>query len=81
MSDYKIEKKIPIPAGHQHGVPRYPLAKMEVGDSFFVPSLDVKNANTLRQACYHYGKKHPSKFRVLLDDSSTTVGWRVFRVK
>ncbi len=35
MSDIVIEKGIPLP---RRGVaPKYPFAKLEVGDSFFVP--------------------------------------------
>lgn len=46
MSEYEIEKGVPMPVG-PHGKERkwdqYPWAKMEVGDSFFVPTPEAKD--------------------------------------
>ncbi len=41
MSDYAIEKGVPIPPRNpsRKGATKYPFEKMEVGDSFFVPLM------------------------------------------
>lgn len=42
MSEFKIEKGVPIPTWHD----KYPLRDMEVGDSFFIPLSNDKKKNT-----------------------------------
>ena len=40
MSEFKIEKNIPIPIGRAANH-KYPLAEMEVGDSLFIPGITI----------------------------------------
>jgi len=50
MSEFKIEKNVPIPARRGGGPPnKYPWRDMEVGDSFFVPA-NGKSRNALMRA-------------------------------
>ena len=46
ISDYAIQPGLPIPTPHSVAGPgpatRYPYHRMQVGDSFFVPSSTVK---------------------------------------
>ena len=37
MSEFKIEKGVPMPDNRNYGATRYPFRQMEVGDSLFVP--------------------------------------------
>lgn len=38
--NYPIDKNIPAPAGYTvQEIPKYPFMEMQVGDSFFVPSV------------------------------------------
>lgn len=47
---FTIEKGIPIPAAQPRGAAvKYPFAQMEIGDSFFVPSV-VKGDETADKA-------------------------------
>lgn len=37
---FKIEKQVPIPEKQDHSAKtKYPFAKMEIGDSFFIPNV------------------------------------------
>jgi hypothetical protein len=74
MSQYQIDKNIPMSLKNMRS--KYPFAQMEVGDSFFVPSDDVKNINALRQSFYRYAHEHGRRF-VAQHESG---GYRVFRV-
>lgn len=51
---FEIEKNLPLPE-RQRGTPgrnaKYPFAKLEVGDSFFIPGIKVQSAS--RNANYH----------------------------
>jgi len=75
---YKVEKKIPVPEYKARSTSKYPFASMEVGDSFFVPAIDVASGKSLRQTAYaaNYRIKTMS-FKVFDVDG----GFRVFRVK
>ena len=79
-NQFAIEKNVPIPKNNQGG-PIYPLAEMEVGDSFFVPPGSIGRTGTpankqrLRSASCQFGKKRGLKFRVR-DEGH---GWRVWR--
>ena len=54
MSDFKIEKGIPMP----HKKTLYPTHEMEVGDSFFVPCSDEKKTRTQNRISNAYIKRH-----------------------
>ena len=50
MSDFKVEKGIPVPPRQA----RYPFREMKVGESFFVPCTDEEKAriqNRLTNSC------------------------------
>lgn len=65
----KIEKDIP------YGYTLYPFDKMEVGDSFLLPS-GVK-PGLVSQNGFRYGKKTNKKFSI----RNTAQGYRCWRIK
>lgn len=60
MSDYKIEKNIPLPPTARPSN-RFRFGEMEVGDSFQVDADDVAQART---AASWYGKRNDMKFTI-----------------
>ena len=56
--EYRIEKNIPIPGRVK--VAKFPLLKMDVGDSFVVT---LKEAQSLRSAIFTQHKKSNSKMK------------------
>jgi hypothetical protein len=64
----KIEKNVPLPV-------MYPFAKMEVGDSFAVPSSIRRE--TVSVAANRYGVKHGMKFTVRLMPNRSYRCWRI----
>ena len=72
---YKIVKNIPLPP-EKVAINKYPFGAMEVGDSFFVPAVDVTSIYALRQSCYYYARRYGARFRVVKEDK----GFRVFRI-
>lgn len=78
MIQYKVEKKVPMPQFKDRGVSRYPFDQMDVGDSFFVPTVDVASMKSLRQTTYNTNrKKAPRAFKMSIEAN----GFRIFRVK
>ena len=78
MTEYKVDKKLPMPVFKERGVSRYPFDKMDVGDSFFVPMVDVASMKSLRQTTYNINrKKAPKSFKLSTEEN----GYRIFRVK
>jgi hypothetical protein len=57
MTDYKIEKDIPIPSTKQVGK-KYPLVTMDLGDSFVMPLVD---RNSLTAATNYLRKSGDNK--------------------
>ena len=74
MSEFDISKGIDIPDGRAS----YPFEEMEVGDSFFIPCEDRKEANrraaNARNASYRYVER---KYMARLVDGGVRV-WRTF---
>jgi hypothetical protein len=56
MSEYEVEKGVPIP---KNNTAKFPLASMDVGDSFKFAKEDVSR---LRSAARYYCKNKPAKF-------------------
>jgi len=54
MSEFVIEKSVPLPARKVSRRRWKLLAKMAPGDSFFVPQRDEKEANRIRAAARYY---------------------------
>jgi len=75
---YKVEKKIPVPAYKVRSTSRYPFATMEVGDSFFVPVMDVASGKSLRQTAYAANYRIKTMTFKVFDAEG---GFRVFRIK
>lgn len=74
MAEIKIEKGIPIPTRPPRPL-KYPLDKMEIGDSFFVPN---KKRETMRVQITEAQKRlWPKRFTVR---AVTGGGVRVWRV-
>jgi len=78
MEKYKIEKNVPIPDSQK----RYPLAEMEIGDSFLVPIVDNKymaTRNRLNPAFSKFKKSDsPRKYLTKrTDDGNDIRVWRV----
>lgn len=66
---FKIEKNVPIPVAR--GRRKYPLHKMEVGDSFQFPKEDSAKVSA---AAWVYGSRHGMKFTVSISERRC---WRV----
>lgn len=69
MSDFVIEKNIPIPNPGTRGS-GFPLREMEVGDSFVVPYSQVSSIYTLSK------QLRPKKFLTRKLDAKTSRVWR-----
>lgn len=69
-NDFVIEKGIPLP--ESRGTSRYPLSKMEVGDSFEITGADPRMEKQLRAAIGRHlnGRKFTCR----------KVGVQVFRI-
>lgn len=86
MSDFQVEKDVPIPEGRQGRESKYPFREMEVGDSFLVaPEVDellgeqedfAKVRGRVSNVAYKYGKEHDKKFTVRQVEEGIRV-WRV----
>ena len=72
----KIEKGIPVPELRLGRRSNYPLAEMEVGESFACEKPHRAEVNRLRQAAYRYGKRHGKKFTVRVSGDEVRC-WRV----
>lgn len=68
--EIKIDKDIPIPVGPMGS--KYPLGKLEVGDSFF-----IEGQKTLSGV---FGQHKPKKFSVRTVTENGVKGVRVWRV-
>ena len=73
MSEYKIDKNIAPPSRL-----KYPLEKLEAGDSFFVPG---KTGQSMRTTVYHYQRTRGGKFLVREVTEAGVSGARVWRVE
>jgi hypothetical protein len=58
--EFTIEKDVPIPEGMQR-LHRYPLTKMEIGESF-VASEELRNSISASRA--HMWKRYGKKFKI-----------------
>lgn len=70
MTQYKIEKGVPVPREHWH---KYPLRHMEVGDSIVLPKSESEK---IRKASHMHGVRHNRKYVT----RSTDEGIRLWRV-
>ena len=74
----EIETDIPIPINSRKGSHyKYPFGNMEVGDSFFYPSVEYQR---LYSASSYYGKRNCKKFKVRREFKGKIFGCRVWRI-
>lgn len=73
--DYTIEKNIPMPPKGSGRPLRYPFDKLEIGDSFVIPTKDYNSVNA---AARQYGKRCGMRFTFRKIDDATA---RVFRIE
>ena len=72
MSEFKIEKGVPKPA--RAGYSKYPLRKMEVGDSFFIETGDP---SVIRSNVTIFSKRNPGyKFSTRKEGTGIRI-WRI----
>jgi hypothetical protein len=76
---FKIDKGIPVPDRQGgHGNSKYPMANMEVGDSFFVPwgedRLRTRSVLSNAVAAFHLRNK-PKRFTTHREEGGIRV-WR-----
>jgi hypothetical protein len=74
MSDFAIEKQIPLPKRHQPS--KYPWKQMEVGDSFFVATDTKRKAIQFGAMASDTGKRLGCKFATRQVDGGIRI-WRV----
>ena len=73
--EFKIESGVPIPADAKTGRTKYPLDRLQVGNSFFVPINDLKRAKNLRATFATRAKKKSIKIVSIADETGVRV-WR-----
>lgn len=77
----KIDKGVPLPERKKGPTPRYPLAELEVGDSFGVEAQDLIDQQRVRSSLYGairtVGRRTGHEFVM----RTVTGGIRVWRVK
>jgi len=83
MSEYKIEKNIPITKGVGYKEV-YPFTKMEVGDSFAINCKSVKDTSNQRLKVLNYARQFilntnsKMKFRTKVQPNNVVRVWRTF---
>jgi hypothetical protein len=85
-TQFQIDKNIPISSGYKPKTgSKYPFAKLEVGDSFFVKADNKKHATIRRDSISALARKHGEEtgkkfaFRVL--EESGVWGFRAWRTE
>jgi hypothetical protein len=73
--EFKIESGVPIPADARASRTKYPLDRLAVGNSFFVPLNDLKRAKNLRATFSTRAKKKGISIVSIADDTGVRV-WR-----
>jgi hypothetical protein len=73
---YEIEKNVPLVGKGIGRNAKYPLASMEIGDSFVVPLKYPEQRNALNSAVSIFAKRHGRKFATRRIDNSVRV-WRI----
>ena len=71
MTNFKIEKGVPIPSAQgANGTRKYPFEDLEVGDSFEAPEV-------ARKSTYMYEKSTGFKFTCRAVSETTVRIWRI----
>lgn len=75
---YEITNRIPLPSRFQRPSSKFPLTKMKIGDSFFIPIKDIPNPRKpLHVVPYNMARKLKMKITTRIEP----LGVRVWRVK
>jgi hypothetical protein len=80
MTDFKIESGIPVPQAARGARVKYPLEKLAVGDSFFIPVSDANKAKNLRSSFAVRSKKIGIKVVSVFENTEQPHGVRVWRI-
>ena len=72
MTDFKIEKNVPLPEDRPAAT-KYPFGQMEVGDSF---AVDPSQATRVRNAACYHARNHGAKFSILKNGEKFRC-WRI----
>jgi len=75
VSDFKIEKGIPLPVRSNEWMILYPFKQMKVGDSFLVPYGETAQATVKKRVMASSRRYKPMKFVSKLLDEGVRV-WR-----
>ena len=75
MSDYQIEKDIPLPPGAK----LIPFDKMEKGDSVKIELKEEKDIGTIRQRVYRANKEGDKRFSCV--KTNDRLVYRIFRME
>ena len=73
MTEFKIEKGVPIPEKVSGGVSKYPFSEMAVGDSLFAPG---EAGARMRTAAYEFARRHGLRFMARTVENEVRI-WRV----
>lgn len=78
--EFPISKGVSMPDFHRGSgiAPFYPFARLEVGDSFFIPGKIAAKASVF---CVYHGKKLGRVFRGRTVTEGDVSGCRIWRVK
>lgn len=79
MSEFKIEKGLPVIMGKRGKKPKYPFGAMEIGDSFFVADDDEGKAVSRARVTAHTFSNRHSEYKFTC--SKLDGGLRIWRVK
>ena len=83
MSEFKIEKNVPMPGRRSGHSPLWPWMEMEVDDSVFFPAKKGETGTTVRRRVnpYPYAKRAGKKFAIRWTEHEGQLGVRVWRIK
>jgi hypothetical protein len=80
-TDFKIDKTVPAPRDAGRPNRKYPLDKLQIGDSFFVPAEEVNSIDSVVQSALRYGRRHGVKFTTRKVTEKGKDGVRVWRIE
>ncbi len=79
MTDFKIERSIPVPHKARDGRHKYPFATMKVGDSFAVPCTDDTVHRVQINAMASTRGHKPKRFTSRVERNGKAVSIRIWR--
>jgi hypothetical protein len=76
VTEFKIEKNIPLSPSGSGRATLYPFAALDVGDSFLVPNADRRTQQKLSTCGQYHARRRGLKFATRSVDGGVRV-WRV----